>query len=295
MSSKLGVFRKCIVAAINISIVAFISGCSDESSNSHEDNKPVVEIKPEAMPQIPAEPTLADQGVTVLESPELPPHGVDYYLIANGMDLLYLFNANAPGVVDILKELDKISGITTNGLGDEQLTKLHAKYESGDQFEKRKIAKEIEPVLIKKITDVSGVRYLSVDVQSAISLGKYDFDRHGYVINNGVAEENGQDSPVPYNRSALSYNDAIRYKLSFLNTSNMNFIHMPDEDAAKKVNEYQKQNAVSFRVYGYLQSVAEDRSDSYNVRYVVIKAQKIEVASSIYDENPRQVFASIDL
>jgi hypothetical protein len=295
MFSKLGVFAKCIEAVIIVSIFSVVSGCTDESSTAIKDGKAVAEIKSEAMVQSPAEPTLAEQGVTILESPGSRPHEGEYLLVTRGMDLLYLFNANSSGEVDVLNELDKISGITTNGLGDSLLTELHNKYEFGDQFEKRKIAKEIELILNKNIAKVSGVRYLSVDVQGAISLGKYDFDRQGYVVSGGFDDEGSPNSPVPYNRSALSYDDAIRYKLSFLNSSKINFIHMPDEDSAKKVSEYQKQNNVSFRIYGYLQSVAEDKSNHYAPRYVVIKAQKVEVASSMYDENPRQVFAVMDL
>ena len=99
---------------------------------------------------------------------------------------------------------------------------------------------------------------------------------------------------MPYTRRALGFNDAIRYKLSFLNLGKIEYAKVP-EDIARKINEYKKQNSTSMRIYGYLHSIAEDKADSYHQRYSVIDIQKIEVASSTLDERARQVFTTVEL
>lgn len=115
------------------------------------------------------------------------------------------------------------------------------------------------------------------------------------MVTNSLADENGIESLTPYKRTSIAYDDSIKYKLSFIGTTKFNFVPMLDESAARIVNECTKLNDVSFRIYGYVHSMVEENNNSYNIRHVVIKAQKIEMASSIYNEGPRQVFASVEL
>lgn len=87
-----------------------------------------------------------------------------------------------------------------------------------------------------KSASISTVKHFSVDVQGAIGLGDYDFDKQGYVVTNSLADENGIESLTPYKRTSIAYDDSIKYKLSFIGTTKFNFVPMLDESAARIVN-----------------------------------------------------------
>ncbi len=295
MIENIGALKKCSMATIFLSAGLLISGCSDEEQTKHNESTNSAEVvsdaKPKVKPAEPVLPSLEEQGVTVLSQPKEPAKDSDYYKISRGMDLLYLFGANSPSGVDVRASIDNIYTVYGEQSND-QLTQLLGKYQNGDQFVKNDVSKQIEPILKENISKLSGTKYVVADVQGPLSLGEYDFDRQGFTLHNGLKDPAEGDSSVPYERPALSFNDVIRYKLSFINSSDLNFIKVPEE-LARKINEYMKQGGVNFRFYGYLQSVAEDKAS--NQRYVVVKIQKVELTTSIYSDGPQEVLTSFSL
>lgn len=298
MSANVGLLTKFV--AITVFAGIFISGCSDKEESEHGKDAAKAEInaatesKPKQIaPVAPAAPSLADQGVTVLPVPSSPANDGDYYKINRGMDLLYLYGTNVVGGLDIATAITKIYA-TTDDLGDQKLAGLIEQYTNGDEFAKRDTAKQIEPILKENISKAASIKYLTVDIQGPINLGEYDFDKQGFAVNNSLGNKPEEDGAVPFHRDALSYSDVLGYKLSFINASDFNLFKIP-EDVARKVNEYRKSAGVGFRIYGYIQSVAEDKDDSYHQKYVVMKITKVELISSIYNDGPQKVFASVEL
>jgi hypothetical protein len=292
-NNKLG--RYAIVVPLMAGLI--LAGCSDdEPKNGNEVETSAAEVNSETSAPTPVASSpsvlLAEQGITLISAPEAPITDGEYYEIARGMNLLYLFGANAPGGIEVSNTLNNIYA-TTDDLGDPELAGLVNNYRRGDQFAKRDVADKMVPILKSKISKASGIKYVVVDIQGALNLGDYDFDRQGFKINNNL-KDSGEVGSTPYNRNAVSYGDVTHYYLSFVNSSDLNIFPMP-EDAARKINEYLKQNNEEFRLYGYIHSVAQDKNDSYNRRYVVMKIQKVELSSSGASDSPRQVFGSVDL
>jgi len=276
-----------------ISIVfagALLSGCSDKEEPTAPKGTAQVEAQKEVKQAPSASPSLSDQGVTVLPAPSSP--AGDYHQITRGLDLLYIYGANVAGGFDTSAEVDKIYAINDD-LGDKKLAELVNKYRDGDQFAKRDVAKQIEPALEEKISKAASIRYVSVETQGNISIGKYDFEKQGFLISNSLKSKPGEDNSVPFSRDAINYSDVIGYRLSFINASDLNFLNVP-ESSAREISEYSKLHNVGFRLYGYVQSVAEDKLDSNHLKYVVVKITKAELISDIYDE-PVKTLATIEL
>ncbi|HCL3482669.1 hypothetical protein ACOAN3_14720 [Pseudomonas aeruginosa] len=291
MSAMLFNFSKITTVAAFISAGLLMSGCSDKEKPENPKPTAAAEIKPEVKAVTPATPSLAERGVTLVDPPASPAKDIDFYRVSTGLDVLYLFGANAPGGVDLKSAIGHI--YTNYGdLSDKKLDALVKKYNDGDQFVKNDTAKEIGPVLQENAAKLSGKKYVVTDVQGPLSLGAYDFERHGYIVTNALKDKAGEDGTVPYSRPALRYSDVIGYKLSFINAFELSFIEMP-EDSARKLNEYMKQGNLNFRLYGYLQSVAEDKSEDQ--RYVVMKIQKVELTSSTDSGDTPEVFYSYSI
>lgn len=297
MSKKLPRAFKYAALVSSLSVLAAIQGCSDETTAVKDKPQAAAVAAPvaEAAAPAPAAPTLAEQGVTVLPAPAALSGSDEYYQIKSGMDLLRLYNANLNEPVVVAQEMESIAFVPGIYQGNKQLEDAIQKYTgSSDQFEKKDLAGQIGPLLNEAVSQLKGVRYVAYDVEGAINLGDYDFERQAFKVNNSLATKENEADLVPYTRRALGFNDAIRYKLSFLNLGKIEYVKVP-EDIARKINEYKKQNSTSMRIYGYLHSIAEDKADSYHQRYSVVDIQKIEVASSTLDERARQVFTTVEL
>ncbi|WP_124135317.1 hypothetical protein [Pseudomonas aeruginosa] len=269
---------------------ALVSGCSDKEDPAAPKAAAQAGVSKEVKQAPPVSPSLADQGVTILPAPSSP--AGDYHQINRGLDLLYIYGANAAGGFDVSAEVDKIYAINDD-LGDKKLADLVNKYRDGDQFAKRDVAKQIEPALKEKISKAASIRYVSVETQGNVSLGKYDFEKQGFLISNSLKNKPGEDSSTPFSRDAIHYSDVIGYRLSFINASDLNIFKVP-ESSAREISEYSKLHNVGFRLYGYVQSVAEDKLDSNHIKYVVVKITKAELISDIYDA-PVKTLATIEL
>lgn len=291
MSSSLLSMAKFVGALILFS--AMVSGCSDETVVSNEEKTVVkAESKINLEDERLAPPSLREQGVTLLSAPS--DTAGDYHKISSGMDLLYLFASNTIDDFDAEAAIEKIYP-SSNAQGDSELASLMDAYRGGDQFTKRDLAKQIVPLLREKVSQFSGVSYVMVDMPSAINLGRYDFERQGFVTNNSLSGEPEADNTVPYKRDSIRYSDVVGYKLSFVNAGELDFIGIP-EDAAREISKYDGgySHNVNFRFYGFVHSVAENKLDDYPTKYVVMKITKVELVSNLLND-PVRVLATVDL
>lgn len=270
-----------------------MSGCSDENGANGE-NKIAAEATPPSVAknEVPAIPSLMERGVSVL--PEPPGPEGNYYKMNSGMDLLYLFAHHSAKGFDAEAAINKIYPSNSDQM-EEGLVGLIEKYKSGDEFTKRDLAKQISPILIENASKFSSVSYVTVDIASAINLGRYDFDRQGFVTNNSLGGEPGADNEVPYTRGTIRFSDVPDYKLSFINAAELDLIKIP-ENVARDISQYDDRHVhnVNFRFYGFVHSVAEDKTADYRLKYVVMKITKVELVSNLRSD-PVKVLATVNL
>lgn len=290
-------YTQCAIAlCASILGSILITGCSDEDALKQGANLAAnTESQNQEVPPFlatPVKPSLADLGVRLL--PKTGSFNGDYYKITRGMDLLYFYANNSNGELDTAAIVEKVYPISDD-LGDKKLASLIDQHRDGDQFSKRDTIKLIEPILNDKISRVSGIRNVTIDISSGLSLGDYDFERQGFLTNNSFKDESHEENSTPYKRGSIRFPDVIDHKLSIINASDFDLIKIP-EDAAREISQYNGKYSsnVNFKLYGFIHSIAQDKNDSYKIKYVVMQVTKIDLVSNLLND-PVRTLATVEL
>ncbi|WP_313517260.1 hypothetical protein [Pseudomonas sp.] len=323
--------KKTVLTSALLSSLLVIGGCSDDSDKEavkKPADKPMTqsEIDAEKARRVfnpTAEERAQDQAeeaarqakldskapITVtLPAPGSQPDFADYKTVESGVDWTFIYNANQKTPDDALTLANSFGILAYKyDFGDAQLNELLTKFsETSDEFEKRDIAKQLEPVFARKIEENKGVRYVRLEVpdQTYKNLSGYDFDKKGFAYNADVfnapntMSERDKVSAMSRGRIVkekgwISYSDNDNYSVSFSNGPRFQFLEATDETVARQLESYVKNNKpYTAVVYGYVDELTRGRDENTDPqRYSSIHIQKLDIVDAA---DPAKVILSVN-
>lgn len=242
---------------------------------------------------------------TQLGDPGPAPDFSAYKPIDMATQMVFMHTALKSEPIDVMAIANTFSvGISRYDIGDAELAeKLKSFQSTRDQFKRRDIAKEIEPLLQKHVDEYKSVRYVKIVMPYRDEMSQYDFDKKGFSYTPAAFNpvSNGTDSQAneavrqgkAYDRGVIGFIDNLKYVATFVNGSDFNFIKVEDEVAARELETVLQKpgSGLTITVYGYVDSVqVGDKRKSDGRMLSLIKIQRLDIAD---ESNPSKVIVSI--